>query len=93
MWTDIKRWAMAIVYDATGKEDKQQLTRKERIFYSLYMAIFFFGLGSFSIFIPSTYIALVWGVVCFTVGARKMYIFWHKKAQWDEENKDYNSDV
>lgn len=88
----MNRWIEAIWFDLTGRENKQRLTRNEKIYYSLYGACVFSFVGVLAIFIPDTVIALVTSIVCFAVAARKLYIFWNKRDEWEEENKDYGAD-
>lgn len=89
---DWQRWAMAVWYDLVGKEDKQQLTRVEKIYYNVYAAVVFFGVGGLMfLVVPSPALASLLSIICFVVGIRKMFIFWNKKRQWKEENKDYKA--
>jgi VIT1/CCC1 family predicted Fe2+/Mn2+ transporter len=93
---DWQRWAMAVWYDLVSKEDKQQLTRVEKIYYNLYAAIAFTtvgaAVGATSYFaITSTIGGLIVSIICLGVATRKLQIFFHKKKQWEKEQKDYTT--
>lgn len=76
----MNKWVEAVKFDIQGKEDKQRLTKEERVNYSLYLACICFAVAIACLFIPNSF-GVIPLIAFAAIGTRKFQIYLHKRKQ------------